>query len=89
MINFFPNFLGCKYKMFTSMREWFSFQVCLQAYFFLSLSLFFLSSHSVILSSHYPPHQKQHGRFVTPLLPECLMESCKASLTFESADEIL
>ena len=34
MINFFPNFLGCKYKMFTSMRECFSFQVCLQAYFF-------------------------------------------------------
>ena len=49
MINFFPNFLGCKYKMFTSMREWFSFQVCLQAYFFLSLALslsFFVKSFS-------------------------------------------
>ena len=27
--------------------------------------------------------------FLTPSLPECLMEFCKASLTFESADEIL
>ena len=63
MINFFPNFFGCKYKMFTSMRECFSFQVCLQAYFF-PLSLSFFASHSVILSPHYPPHQKQHGRFL-------------------------
>ena len=54
----------------------------------LSSSLFF-SSHSVILGPHYPPHQKQHGRFLTPSLPKCLMEFCKASLTFESADEIL
>ena len=27
--------------------------------------------------------------YLTPSLPECLMEFCKASLTFESADEIL
>ena len=26
---------------------------------------------------------------LTPSLPECLMEFCKASLTFESVDEIL
>ena len=26
---------------------------------------------------------------LTPSLPECSMEVCKASLTFESADEIL
>ena len=26
---------------------------------------------------------------LTPSLPECLMEVCKASLTFESAEEIL
>ena len=55
----------------------------------LFFSFLFFSSQSVILSPHYPPHQKQHGRFLTPLLLECLMEFCKASLTFESADEIL
>ena len=27
--------------------------------------------------------------YLTPSLPECLMEFCKASLTFECADEIL
>ena len=27
--------------------------------------------------------------FLTPSVPECLMEFCKVSLTFESADEIL
>ena len=32
---------------------------------------------------------QSHVRFLTLSLPECLMEFCNVTLTFESADEIL
>ena len=85
MINFFPNFLVANIRCLPRCEN-----VFIPSLFasLLSSSLFF-SSHSVILSPHYPPYQKQHGRFLTPSLPERMMAFCKASLTFESAYEIL
>ena len=51
MINFFPNFFGRKYKLFTSMRECFSFQVCLQAYL-VPLSFFQVIQSSSVPTTH-------------------------------------